>query len=67
MVASTTPRAARERLMFLDAVRVLVFPEAPIWSNGVLQTLGLSILVAAPAALLLRSRAGRWGSLTPPR
>jgi len=42
-------------------LNVLVFPEDPIWSNGVLQTLGLSILVAAPAALLLRSRAGRWG------
>lgn len=42
-------------------LNVLVFPEDPIWNNGVLQTLGLSILVAAPAALLLRSRAGRWG------
>lgn len=43
-------------------LNVLVFPEDPIWNNGVLQTIGLSILVAAPAALLLRSRAGR-GSL----
>jgi hypothetical protein len=42
-------------------LNVLVFPEDPIWSNGVLQTLGFSILIAAPAALLLRSRAGRWG------
>ena len=42
-------------------LNVLVFPEDPIWNNGVLQTLGLSILVAAPAVLLLRSRAGRWG------
>jgi uncharacterized membrane protein len=42
-------------------LNVLVFPEDPIWNNGVLQTLGISILVAAPAALLLRSRAGRWG------
>ena len=42
-------------------LNVLVFPEDPIWNNGVLQTLGFSILVAAPAALLLRSRVGRWG------
>jgi uncharacterized membrane protein len=42
-------------------LNVLVFPEDPIWNNGVLQTLGFSILVAAPAALLLRSRTGRWG------
>jgi uncharacterized membrane protein len=42
-------------------LNVLVFPEDPVWNNGVLQTLGFSILVAAPAALLLRSRAGRWG------
>jgi uncharacterized membrane protein len=44
-------------------LNLLVFPEDPIWNNGVLQTLGLSILVAAPAAFLLRSRAGRWGLL----
>lgn len=44
-------------------LNVLVFPEDPVWSNGVLQTLGLSILVAAPASLLLRFRAGRWGLL----
>jgi hypothetical protein len=46
-------------------LNLLVFPEDPFWnnfwSNGVLQTIGFSILVAAPAALLLRSRAGRWG------
>ena len=42
-------------------LNVLVFPEDPFWNNGVLQTIGFSILVAAPAALLLRSRAGRWG------
>jgi uncharacterized membrane protein len=45
------------------ALNVLVFPEDPVWNNGVLQTIGISILVAAPAALFLGSRAGRWGLL----
>ncbi len=41
-------------------LNLLVFPEDPFWSNGVLQTIGLSVVVAGPAALLLRSVAGRW-------
>jgi uncharacterized membrane protein len=36
-----------------------LFGEEPFWSNGVLQTIGLSVMVAGPAALLLRWRAGR--------
>jgi uncharacterized membrane protein len=40
-------------------LNVLVFPEEPIWSNGVLQTIGFGIIVAAPMALFLRSRAAR--------
>ncbi len=44
-------------------LNLLVFPEDPIWNNGVLQTIGLSILVATPAALLLRSRAAQSGLL----
>jgi uncharacterized membrane protein len=40
-------------------LNVLVFPEDPIWNNGVLQTIGLSIIVAAPIGLLLRSRMAR--------
>src|SRR5262245_65015071 len=35
-------------------LNVLVFPEDPIYSNGVLQTIGASIVVAAIGALLLR-------------
>src|SRR5574337_996879 len=42
-------------------LNILVFPEDPLWNNGVLQTIGLAILVATPAALLLRSRVARWG------
>jgi uncharacterized membrane protein len=40
-------------------LNVLVFPEDPFWGNGVLQTIGLSVIVAGPAALLLRSIGGR--------
>jgi uncharacterized membrane protein len=35
-------------------LNVLVFPEDPIYSNGVLQTIGLGIIVAAIGALVLR-------------
>ena len=46
-------------------LNLLVFPDPPIWktvwNNGVLQTIGLGILVATPGALLLRWRAARWG------
>jgi uncharacterized membrane protein len=59
MLGRWTVRGARIILAGL-LLNVLVFPEDPIWSNGVLQTLGFSILVAAPASLLLRSRAGQW-------
>jgi len=35
-------------------LNLLVFPEDPIYSNGVLQTIGASIVVAAVGSLLLR-------------
>lgn len=35
-------------------LNVLVFPEEPIYGNGVLQTIGLSIVVAAAGGLALR-------------
>ncbi|OGL19056.1 MAG: hypothetical protein A3K12_03635 [Candidatus Rokubacteria bacterium RIFCSPLOWO2_12_FULL_71_19] len=41
-------------------LNVLVFPEDPFWSNGVLQTIGLGIIVAAPVGLFLRSRVARY-------
>ncbi|MBI2525920.1 MAG: DUF1624 domain-containing protein [Candidatus Rokubacteria bacterium] len=41
-------------------LNVLVFPEDPFWNNGVLQTIGLGIIVAAPVGLLLRSRVARY-------
>ena len=40
-------------------LNLLVFPEDPFWSNGVLQTIGLGVLVAAPIGLLARSAGGR--------
>lgn len=54
-----TKRGARLILAGL-LLNLLVFPEDPFWSNGVLQTIGFSIIVAGPAALLLRRPAGRW-------
>jgi uncharacterized membrane protein len=35
-------------------LNLLVFPEDPIYNNGVLQTIGIGIIAAAAAALLLR-------------
>jgi uncharacterized membrane protein len=40
-------------------LNVLVFPEDPFWTNGVLQTIGLGIIIAAPVGLLVRSVTGR--------
>ncbi len=40
-------------------LNVLVFPEDPFWSNGVLQTIGFSIIVAAPVNLFLGSSRAR--------
>ena len=40
-------------------LNVLVFPEDPFWSNGVLQTIGFSIIVAAPVGLFLGSTGAR--------
>jgi uncharacterized membrane protein len=40
-------------------LNLVVFPEDPFWSNGVLQTIGFSIIVAAPVGLLLGSAAWR--------
>ncbi len=44
-------------------LNLLVFPKDPIWSGGVLQTIGLSIVVLGPMLPLLRYRWGRWGLL----
>ena len=41
-------------------LNVLVFPEDPFWTNGVLQTIGLGIIIAAPVGLFVRSTAGRY-------
>src|SRR5207247_2364987 len=41
-------------------LNVVVFPEDPFWGNGVLQTIGLSIIVAAPVGLFLRSTTARY-------
>jgi uncharacterized membrane protein len=40
-------------------LNVLVFPEDPFWTNGVLQTIGLGIIIAAPIGLFVRSVTGR--------
>jgi uncharacterized membrane protein len=40
-------------------LNVLVFSEDPFWTNGVLQTIGFGIIVAAPVGLFVRSAVGR--------
>jgi len=44
-------------------LNLVVFPDDPIWSGGVLQTIGLSIVVLGPALPLVRHRGARWGLL----
>ncbi|MGH7313979.1 MAG: heparan-alpha-glucosaminide N-acetyltransferase domain-containing protein, partial [Candidatus Rokuibacteriota bacterium] len=44
-------------------LNLVIFPKDPIWSGGVLQTIGLSIVVLGPMLPLLRHRWGRWGLL----
>lgn len=39
-------------------LNIVVFPEDPPWSGGVLQTIGLGIIVAVPAMALARGPAG---------
>jgi uncharacterized membrane protein len=40
-------------------LNLLVFPEDPVYGNGVLQTIGLGIIVAAPVGFLLASAPAR--------
>ncbi|MGH7393355.1 MAG: heparan-alpha-glucosaminide N-acetyltransferase domain-containing protein [Candidatus Rokuibacteriota bacterium] len=42
-------------------LNALVFPEEPFWSGGVLQTIGLSILILPAFGPLLRHGWARWG------
>lgn len=44
-------------------LNVLVFPEEPVWSGGVLQAIGLSILVLPAFGPLVRHGWARWGLL----
>lgn len=41
-------------------LNALVTPEQPVWKGGVLQTIGLAIIVLGPVLPWLRRRAGRW-------
>jgi hypothetical protein len=45
-------------------LNVVVFPKDPFWLGGVLQTIGLSIIVLAPLLPLTCYRVGRWGIVT---
>jgi uncharacterized membrane protein len=56
------PRGARIVLAGL-LLNVVVFPTEPIWSGGVLQTIGLGIIAMVPALWLLRWPGTRWGLL----
>ena len=41
-------------------LNLLITPEQPLWNAGVLQTIGLAVIVLGPALPLLRSRRARW-------
>ena len=41
-------------------LNVLITPEQPLWNGGVLQTIGLAVILLGPALPLLRSREARW-------
>src|SRR5690242_19647735 len=56
------PRGARIVVGGL-LLNVLVFPDEPVMSGGVLQTIGLAIIVMVPALWLARWPAGRWALL----
>jgi peptidoglycan/LPS O-acetylase OafA/YrhL len=56
------PRGARIVLAGL-LLNLVVFPQEPVWSGGVLQTIGLAIAAMVPALWLLRWPAARWGLL----
>ena len=45
-------------------LNLIVWTEAGVISGGVLQTIGLGIVLLGPAMPLLRSRGGRWALLT---
>lgn len=44
-------------------LNLLVFPEDPIWTGGVLQTIGLSILIVAPLMWVVHRRWVQYGVL----
>ena len=41
-------------------LNVLITPEQPLWNSGVLQTIGVAVIVLGPALPLLRGRGARW-------
>ena len=41
-------------------LNVLITPELPLWNGGVLQTIGLAIIVLGPTLPMLRRRGTRW-------
>jgi uncharacterized membrane protein len=64
--ARATSRYLRRGAMLFAAgylLNVLVTPDQPPWSSGVLHTIGLSIMVLGPAVPFLHHRAVRWGLL----
>jgi hypothetical protein len=67
--AATMPRYVRRGTeIFLAGLvlNVLVFPDVPIWSGGVLQTIGISVVLAAAAMWLVGRPAGRIALLLAP-
>lgn len=62
-VVRRAARRAAELVVAGWALTLLVFPDEPLFEGGVLQTIGLSILLLTPLLPLIRRPAGRWLAL----
>jgi uncharacterized membrane protein len=63
---ATIGKYVRRGLLIVGAgllLNVVIFPEVPVWSGGVLQTIGLSVLLLGPVTPLLRYGWARHGLL----
>ena len=62
-LATTAVAYFRRGIVIVGAgylLNVLVTPDQPVWNGGVLQTIGVAIILLGPALPLLRGRGGPW-------
>lgn len=63
---ATLPRYLRRGVELILAnmlLNMIMFPEDPIWMGGVLQTIGLAVLLVAPLMWVAHHRWVQWGAL----